>query len=167
MKSETAPSTGTDLVPIAEGKLRNTRPRSGLSKKRLMLVESMVFSGKNRQEAAAEVGLSDRAARYALSNPAVMKEYRTGLQILRESEKPKSVHRLTELRDQSESLKVALDASKFLASDEPNGPAIHVGLNVNIQPGYVVDISRHAEAARRILRENGVGTKTIEASRNS
>ena len=154
MKSETAQSTGTDLVPLAEGKLRNTRPRSGLSRKRLQLIELMVFEGKTRQESAAEIGMTDRGARFALSNPVVLKEYRTSLQALKESEKPRSVHRLAALRDQNESLKVALDASKFLASDEPHGPQINLNIGMNISPGYVVDVSRHAERARQILLEH-------------
>ena len=80
-----------------------------------------------------------------------MTAYQRCLKILRESEKPKSIRRLTELRDQNESKKVALEASKFLATDEQNGPGIALTLNVDVQPGYIIDVSRHAEKAKQIL----------------
>lgn len=154
MTSQNLPAIIPNSVPAERPKKRNTRLGRGLSTKRVLLVEAMVFEGLSRQDAAKKVSMTDRAARYALNDRAVMVAYRQQLQILRESEKPKSVHRLAALRDQEKSLKVSLEASKFLAADEHSGPTINLGVNVNVQPGYVVDLSRHGEQARQILAEN-------------
>lgn len=156
MTDETLPAKipNSELATSKRG--RNIRLGKGLSKRRLQLIEEMVFNGLTRQNAAEKIGLSDRGARYALSEPVVMAEYRKSLQVLRESEKPRSIHKLAELRDQNRSLKVSLEASRTLAADAPNGPTINVGLNVNVQPGYICDISQHAVRARQILQENGL-----------
>lgn len=166
MTTRNLPATISNTLPVAHAKLRNTRLGHGLSSKRVALVEAMVYEGLSRQDAAKKVQMTDRAARYALSNSYCMAAYQRCLQILRESEKPRAIHKLAKLRDQVKSLKVSLEASKFLAVDDHGGPTIQIGLAVNVAPGYICDISEHAEAARRILRENGVGLKTIEKSRN-
>lgn len=146
----TIPKSGLSNIT----KARNTRLGPGLSSKRILLIEEMIFNGLSRKDAAQKVGMTDRAARYALSDRVVMSAYRNSLQILRESEKPKSIHRLAELRDQSESLKVSLDAAKTLAIEEQRGPTIQLGVNVNVQPGYIVDLSKVAERSRKLLEEN-------------
>lgn len=69
-------------------------------------------------------------------------------------EKTKSIHRSAELRDRNESKKVSLEASKFLAVDEHTGPTIAVGVNVNVQPGHIVNLGRHEEKARQLLEAN-------------
>ena len=157
MTSEFLPATFPNSVSAEPTKLRNTRLGRGLSAKRVLLVEAMVYDGISRQDAAVKVGMTDRAARYALSDRACMLAYQNCLRILRESEKPKSIHKLAALRDQDKSLKVSLEASKFLAVDEQSGPTIQVGVNVNVQPGYICDISQHAVRARQILAENRRG----------
>ena len=136
--------------------MRNTRLGRGLSMKRVQLIEAMVYEGLTRQEAAAQVQMTDRAARYAMADRAVMNAYQGALKILRESERPKSFHRLAALRDQDKSLKVSLDASKALAFDDHGGPVINVGVGVNvaIQPGYIVDLSKVGERSRQILLEH-------------
>lgn len=144
----------SNSLPVERSLLRNTRLGRGLSTKRVLLVEAMVYEGLSRPDAAKQVGMTDRAARYALSDRNVMLAYQNCLQILRESEKPKSIHRLAALRDQNESKKVSLEASKFLATDEHAGQTINVGVSVRVQPGYIVDVSKHAERSRQILEEN-------------
>ena len=151
---ETFPAIIPNSAPAEPTKLRNTRLGRGLSSKRVLLVEAMVFEGLSRQDAAKKVEMTDRAARYALSDRVVMAAYKNCLQILRESEKPKSIHRLAALRDQNKSLKVALDAAKTLGADETGGTSIQIGLAVNVQPGYICDISQHGVRARQILAEN-------------
>lgn len=154
MTDESLPATipESDLSNIT--KSRNTRLGPGLSSKRILLVEEMIFNGLSRKDAAQKVGMTDRAARYALGDRVVMAAYRNSLQILRESEKPKSIHRLAELRDQNESLKVSLDAAKTLANEDRSGPTVQVGVNVNVQPGYIVNLGKHEEKARQLLEAN-------------
>jgi hypothetical protein len=81
----------------------------------------MVWQGARRAEAAKIGGMTDHSLRAALRKPHVKAWYLAELGVLRESERPKTFHRLCDLRDQDENKNAAVAAAKALEqiSDEP------------------------------------------------
>lgn len=141
-----------EILPI------NKRLGNGLTKRSRLLVEQMIFHGLSVNQAAQATGMSTRGARMALRRPGVMQFYRSELKLLRESEKPRSILKMAELRDQKKSLKVSFEAAKELGK-EPTGALVGNGSmfvgHVNITPGYVIDVSKHSASVEEILRQAG------------
>jgi hypothetical protein len=81
---------------------------------------AMVWQGARRAEAAKIGGMTDHSLRAALRKPHVKSWYLAELGVLRESERPKTFHRLCDLRDQDENKNAAVAAAKALEqiSDE-------------------------------------------------
>ena len=97
----------------------------------------------------------------AFKASGVMGYYRQQFALLRESERPRSLHRMAELREDAKSEKVQLEAAKALAH-EPVGSRPSFNINLGITPGYVCAIpAAHLERAREILQRAG-STKHIE-----
>ncbi|TAX77537.1 hypothetical protein ELI00_15525 [Rhizobium ruizarguesonis] len=101
------------------------------------------------RQAAAEVGLSWRTVREALEKPAVKAYFLQMYDTLRNAEKPASVRRMVDIRD-DDNLKttaagrtVQLKAAQALAY-EPTGHQVHVNTlinnTLNVTPGYVIRI---------------------------
>ena len=134
-------------------------------------IKLMIWGGDDglpltRQEAAKKVGIADVTLRNALANPLVLKHYNREIEVLRTGERPKSIHRIAELRDKAESERVSLEAAKYLDSgDKQGGITVNVGVGVAVQsaPGYLVDTSRYdpAQVARTLARA-GSRTSIIE-----
>jgi hypothetical protein len=103
----------------------------------------MVWKGSRRDDAAKANSMSIHGLREALRKPHVKAFYLAELGVLRESERPKTFHRLCSLRDQDENKNAAVAAAKALEqiSDEQllarssNAPS----------PGVTIVI-RHARA---------------------
>lgn len=103
--------------------------------------ERMVFEGLSREEAAKAVGLADTSLRLAFRNPVVLKHYNELIEVLRSGERPKSIHKIADLRDGSKSDRIQLEAAKYLDGGDKRGD-VNVSVNVaNIVPGYIVDVS--------------------------
>ena len=103
----------------------------------------MVWKGSRRDDAAKANSMSIHGLREALRKPHVKAFYLAELGVLRESERPKTFHRLCSLRDQDENKNAAVAVAKALEqiSDEQllarssNAPS----------PGVTIVI-RHARA---------------------
>ena len=99
---------------------------------------AMVWQGARRAEAAKISGMTDHSLRAALRKPHVKAWYLAELGVLRESERPKTFHRLCDLRDQDENRNAAVAAAKALEqiSDEqllrPNATVISPGVTIRI-----------------------------------
>jgi hypothetical protein len=80
----------------------------------------MVWKGSRRDDAAKANNMSIHGLREALRKPHVKAFYLAELGVLRESERPRTFHRLTALRDQDENKNAAVAAAKALEqiSDE-------------------------------------------------
>jgi hypothetical protein len=106
-------------------------------------LDCMVWSGSKRSEAASHAGLTDHSLRAALKKPHVLAYYRSELAALRHSEQARSVHRLTELRDQDDNKQAAVHAIKTLEqlsdNDRPGG-----GFGPPTQPGLVIVVMQQA-----------------------
>src|SRR6516225_8760233 len=80
----------------------------------------MVWKRSRRDDAAKANNMSIHGLREALRKPHVKSWYLAELGVLRESERPKTFHRLCDLRDQDENKNAAVAAAKALEqiSDE-------------------------------------------------
>jgi hypothetical protein len=124
----------------------------------------MVWRGARRAEAAKVAKMTDHSLRAALRKPHVKAWYLAELGVLRESERPKTFHRLTELRDQDENKNAAVAAAKVLeqiTSDEPlrsNPTVTSPGVIIRVlvpQPAQPAPIDITATPARIIDAREG------------
>jgi len=98
----------------------------------------MVWKGSRRDDAAKANNMSIHGLREALRKPHVKAFYLAELGVLRESERPKTFHRLCDLRDQDENKNAAVAAAKALEqiSDEqmtrPNATVTSPGVIIRV-----------------------------------
>jgi hypothetical protein len=98
----------------------------------------MVWKGSRRDDAAKANSMSIHGLREALRKPHVKAFYLAELGVLRESERPRTFHRLTALRDQDENKAAAVSAAKVLEqiSDEqslrPNATVASPGIVLRV-----------------------------------
>src|SRR6516164_5705692 len=96
----------------------------------------MVWKGSRRDDAAKANHMSIHGLREALRKPHVKAFYLGELGVLRESERPRTFHRLTALRDQDENRNAAVAAAKALEmlddvqTSRPNMPSPGVTIRV-------------------------------------
>jgi hypothetical protein len=118
----------------------------------------MVWKGSRRDDAAKANNMSIHGLREALRKPHVKAFYLAELGVLRESERPKTFHRLCSLRDQDENKNAAVAAAKALEqiSDEPlrsNPTVTSPGVIIRVlvpQPAQPAPIDITATPARII-----------------
>jgi hypothetical protein len=114
----------------------------------------MVWKGSRRDDAAKANNMSIHGLREALRKPHVKAFYLAELGVLRESERPKTFHRLCDLRDQDENKNAAVAAAKALEqiSDEqmmrPNAATVP-------SPGVII---------RVLVPQSPVDTKVIDVT---
>lgn len=101
-------------------------------------LNAMVWEGLSRKHAAAKAGMTDHGLYSAFLKPHVKQAYLAELDLLRLSERARSVFRLTELRDQDDNKMVAFNAAKELAGPS-DGESSHA--NTQRVPGLVVQIN--------------------------
>jgi hypothetical protein len=127
-------------------------PRKVTGRLRAALIE-MIWKGSRRAEAAQANGMTDHSLREALRKPHVKAFYLAELGDLRESERPRTFHRLVELRDQDENRNAAVAAAKTLeaVSDEQqprsagaDQPGVTIRIVNVVQPqpaGRMIDVT--------------------------
>jgi len=98
---------------------------------------AMVWEGRKRKDAAEVSRMTDHSLRAALKRPHVMAFYLKELEVLRTSERARSIFRLTELREQDSNKMAAVNAIKALEqiTDEPlplGGRALQPGVTIVI-----------------------------------
>jgi hypothetical protein len=101
-------------------------------------IEAMVWDGLPRKDAAAKAGMTEHGLYKALRKPPVKAAYLAELDVLRTSERARSVFRLTELRDQHDNKMVAFNAAKELAGSAHEAQN---GAQTQALPGLVVVIN--------------------------
>ena len=132
------------------------RPRTLLDLPKVReLVERMVLDGETVKTAALALGLRVRRARRLFTDPDVVKYYQKLMQDLRANEGARNIHAAIAIRDAAfkpeataAERKVALDAARYLDGD--TGGSGGTTVNVNVTPGYVIDLSGAAEPPRVI-----------------
>lgn len=116
-----------------------------------------------RQQAATAAGIADVTLRQALGYPMVLKFYNEQIEVLRTGERPKSIHRIAELRDKAQSERVQLEASKYLDTGDRQSGGVQVNVGVNIAPGYQVDVSQHVQGSDQLLKLAGSTRNVLES----
>lgn len=101
-------------------------------------LDAMLWQGLTRAKAAEHANISEHSLYVALRRPHVKAYYASELQVLRESERARSIHRLAELREQDSNKMVAFNAAKELAGSSDSDPS-HA--NKQSLPGLVVVIN--------------------------
>lgn len=149
-----APKRGGETGQLPE---TNFRPATGLSKRRLELIELLVHEGLGTRDAAKRLGMSIRNVNYALSEPNFLAEYNRQKRALREGLRPKALHKLDALMEGSTSQKVQLDAAKTLMAEEgENQRNTNVNVGISVTPGYVMVMSsERLDKVREILTRSG------------
>lgn len=150
------------LKPISTR--RPVKQRDPLTPLRRKLVYAMVHQALSRNDAATAVGMSHNAAINAFHEPAVRLLYNKELDVLRTSGRARNLHVGEELRDKSASDKVRLEAAKWLhgESDRASGGGV-VNVQVNVQPGYIVQVGQPSAEVQRVLELAG-STRRAPAS---
>jgi hypothetical protein len=121
--------TDTDK-PITRQKLaiEGRSQRGRVSGKLKVALTEMIWRGSRRPEAAAIAKMSDHGLREAMRRPHVKQWYLAELALLRENERPRTFHRLCDLRDQDENKAAAVSAAKALEQlSEENAGRPRVG----------------------------------------
>jgi hypothetical protein len=118
----------------------------------------MVWKGSRRDDAAKANHMSIHGLREALRKPHVKAFYLAELGVLRESERPRTFHRLCDLRDQDENRNAAVSAAKVLEqiSDEqslrPNATVASPGIVLR-----VVTVVQDVKPAGQVIEANVAG----------
>lgn len=127
--SSTEPSQPTRQQLAAQG-----RSAPGKVTGRLKIaLDAMVWRGMKRAEAAALAGLKEQSLYVALARPHVRSAYLHQLEVLRNSERARNIHRAIEIRDAANN-KPAMEALKWL--HQVDEQAQQVGGTT--MPGFVI-----------------------------
>jgi hypothetical protein len=98
-------------------------------------ISAMVWQGHKRADAATAAGMTDHGLRSALRKSHVKAAYLAELDVLRTSERARSVHALVDVRDGSDNAMARVAAAKELErSTSEQGPFV----GAPIRPGLVI-----------------------------
>lgn len=149
------------------GRSKSVGRGSGLTRKVREAIELLVFGTdlepKNRLEQAAEAaGISSRALRAAMLKPSVDTYYKRQLHAYREGLKAVALNTVEDvmtdpkLMGNAAGRKTQLDAAKLALNEGPgSGINVQVNTQVNVTPGYVIDLTEDKPApATPIIVEN-------------
>lgn len=132
----------TDAEPTRQAiAVRGRSGKMTVSGRLKTALEAMVWQGARRAEAATRAGMTDHSLRAALKKPHVKRFYLEQLEVLRDSERAKNIHALTEVRDQTDNHMARVQAVKALEQrDEVTAAALGAtrapGMTiVVVQPG--------------------------------
>jgi hypothetical protein len=104
-------------------------------------LEAMVYEGRTVKEAATVSGLPLRSLYNMLGQPRYAQAYSEMLKVRRQSTRARTLHRLEELRDQDENRNAAVAAARVLENVDAKAPQV----TVNVNPGWVIDLSGFAD----------------------
>jgi hypothetical protein len=128
------------------------KDRSGkltVSGKLKVALDTMLYQGSCRAVAAKAAGMTDHGLREAFKKPHVKAFYNAGLQILRDSERARNIHRAVEIRDAANN-QPAIQAIRLLEDlGDEHGGRFNLNLGITLQAGYVIDIRDDAPQTTR------------------
>jgi len=128
-----------DRSPVPAAEAAKDRSAPGVVSGRLKCaMDALIYEGSDRATAAKKANMSEHSLYAALRKPHVLAYYREGLEVLRNSEQARSIHRLAELRDQNDNKMVAFNAAKELAGTPEDQRA---GVGMQSAPGLTVVIN--------------------------
>lgn len=156
--SPTALIAAREREAAKPGRQKPSGRGSGLTPKVRKAIEILICADdldpkKANEQAAERAGISGRSLKAALDKPSVRKFYNQQIEIYREGLKAVAVRTIGDvmtdpmLKATAAGARVRLDAAKTALIDNP-GAAInlHVNTQVNVTPGYVIDLTEQAKA---------------------
>jgi hypothetical protein len=148
--------TTTDIAEPSRQALaaRNRSSPGKVSGKLLVALNSMVWSGCTRKQAAERAGMSDHGLWAALRRPHVRAWYLAEIDVLRTSERARNIHALVDVRDNAENSMARVSAVKTLEAIGDVEAAR--GGSATMTPGLVIRIVS-GDAPPRVI-----GPKVIE-----
>lgn len=134
----------------------------GLTRRVKAAIDHIVHDAMRREEGAAAVGLTEDALRRALNKRGVRAYYNEQVEVLKADARPGAARRIVSLMEQERSLKVALDAAKYLDSNgnSDRGGGVTVNVGVQVTPGYVIDLGED-EGDSQMLELKAHGAKPL------
>lgn len=121
--------------PLAPKQTRNHAPK--VTGKVRIALDAMVWEGLPRKAAAEKAGISEHGLYKAFRKPVVKAFYLSELEVLRTSERARSIHRIAEIRDAADNMP-ALKAAEYFATDKAEMPGRSTG---SLQlPGLTIQI---------------------------
>jgi len=108
-------------------------------------IDAMVLEGLDRRHASEYAGMADHSLYCALRLPHVKAYYREQLDVLRESERAKNIHRAVQIRDAADNMP-AMQAIKWLEGEPDQSVAGGRG-NTTQSPGVTFVIVQGTTAA--------------------
>lgn len=103
-------------------------------------LDTMVWEGLKRPDAAAKAGLSDHGVREALRRPHVKAYYLSQLEVLRTSERARNIHALVEVRDDPANKMARVQAVRTL-ENLSDAAESHAGSAQLRSPGVVIVVA--------------------------
>lgn len=129
--------SNTDLPTIPAATADKSRPKQVTGRLKAA-IDLMTWQGKPYDEAAKAAGLTTRALRMALEKDHVLRYMRSQRRALLASEGPRTIIRLTELRENSTNMNAGVAACRTImsiaAADEHRAGPGHGAT----QPGFVI-----------------------------
>ena len=98
-------------------------------------IDRMVWTSMTRPQAATASGMTDHGVREALRKPHVKAYLLEQMQVLRDSERPRNIHRLAEIRDAANNMPAVQAIRALEEMQEPVGSSKHLptaGLVIHI-----------------------------------
>lgn len=144
---------------VKPGRQKPSGRGSGLTPKVRKAIDILIsaddLNPKNMNDDAAErAGISGRALKAALQKPSVRRFMNEQIDIYREGLKAVAVRTIGDvmtdplLKTTAAGARVRLDAAKTALIDNPGSSTnLHVNTQVNVTPGYVIDLRRDKDSA--------------------
>jgi hypothetical protein len=117
---------------------KRSRRGGGLTKRVRIAIDAIMFDRCTREEACKRAGFSERALYLALAKPEVAAHWNAQLQVLRQGERARNLHRLTELREQTSNPAASVKAIQEL--ERPDDQAARYGFTPGQMPGLTIQI---------------------------
>lgn len=111
-------------------------------------IDLMVWHGLTRKQAAQQAAISEHTLYVAFRKPHVKAHYLNELEVLRTSERARSIHRIAEIRDAADNMP-ALKAAEWFANDRPESQSRSTG-SLSL-PGLTIVIQNVAAPEAKVI----------------
>jgi hypothetical protein len=125
---------------------KRSRKGGGLTKRVRIAIDAVMFDRCTREEACKKADFSERALYLALAKPEVAAYWNAQLQVLRQGERARNLHRLTELREQTSNPAASVKAIQEL--ERPDDQSARYGFIPGQAPGLTIQIVTTADAVK-------------------
>jgi hypothetical protein len=140
------------LVPQKIGRVDKRRRPRGLTRAIKTAIDAIVFDRCTRTEACKRAGITERALYLGLEKVEVAAYWNRQTEVLRQGERARTIHRLTEIRDAADNMP-AVNASKMLLEAEESQP---LGSRAPIETAGLIIVVRQPRLPEAPLVESAV-----------